>query len=146
MARRASTQTHPRQGERITDEDGNVPLQFGFLQGGTFQPSAGKSKLTFVEVEAIVALKMTMKRTWKWKLSILWYATHLLASIVLQIASATTATLGSQAMGVAILITTSVFRGMGVAGDEKWMIPNWAMRKGATYGAALQGKFLSRAT
>ncbi|KAF1838164.1 hypothetical protein BDW02DRAFT_576475 [Decorospora gaudefroyi] len=140
----ANSGTHARHGKRIADADDNIILEFGFLQGAAFQPVAGNCKLSFDEVCSICGLNIMLKRPWQWKLGMAWYASHLLASIILQIASTTTATIGSQSMGVIILILTSVFRGMGVAGPEEWMIPDWAMREGAGYALAMQGKTYSR--
>lgn len=132
-------------GRLETDINGNVNLSFGSLHGSIFTDDQGKCHIPGTALEAICSLEMTLTRTYGWYLAIIWFLLHLAASITLQIAGAKVATVASEIMGVGILIATSVFRGAGVSGPEKWMIPGWAMRPGAEYAVPLLNKFLSRA-
>jgi hypothetical protein len=87
---------------------------------------------------------MKLLRTRAWYIGILWFMLYLGISITLQIAGAKVATVASEIMGVAILIATSVFRGAGISGPEKWMIPGWATRPGAGYTVSMLSKKSSR--
>jgi len=73
-----------------------------------------------------------------------WSSLFLLISILLQIAGAQIATIGSESMAVALLMVTALARGRGVSGPEEWLISQWRMRRGANYGAALVGRMVSR--
>ena len=87
-----------------------------------------------------------LRRPVGWKIGFAWWGISLLLSIALQIVGSQVTTLGSETFAVVVLLTTSLARGYGVAGPEKWLIPRWKCRANAQYGAILVGKMESRKT
>jgi hypothetical protein len=114
------------------------------LHSSVFTPDKGHCFLPPDMVKMVCGWDLLLKRTCWWYAGMIWCSALLLVSIVLQIAGAKTATTGSAAVGVVVLISTSVLRGSGISGPEEWQIPSWKRRKDANYGAALQGSMASR--
>lgn len=133
-----------RKWPKKADADGNVTLEFGFFQGAMYQEGQGSCTISFEELENICGLQLELVRTWRWKAAMVWYISHLLASILLQLVAPLVATWGSQVLGLIFLLATSILRGIGISGPEEWMIPRWAMREGAHYAVSMQGKVWSR--
>jgi hypothetical protein len=121
-----------------------VELQFGSLHGSVFTQDRGACFIHKDVVESVCSWNLVLKRGWAWHACVVWFALHIGTSVALQVAGSRVSTIYSQILGIAVLVSTSVVRGMGVSGPEKWMIPQWKMRKHATYAVALQGQITSR--
>jgi hypothetical protein len=122
----------------------NIRLEFGSIHGSVYIPSRGHCNLPVDVVRTICRWDLELQRPLRWKLGFVWSCLFLLISILLQIAGAQIATIGSESMAVALLMVTALARGRGVSGPEEWLIPQWRMRRGANYGAVLVGRMVSR--
>lgn len=120
-----------------------VELQFGSLHGSVFTQDRGACHVHKDIIESVCSWNLFLKRKWGWNSSVVWYL-HMATSVALQVAGSKVATIWSQVMGIIILVSTSIVRGVGISGLEEWMIPRWKMRKNAKYAVILQGKVLSR--
>lgn len=130
-----------------SDEDARqrvqlVQLEFGSLHGSIYTPDYGTCNVPLEVIRAVCSWDLEFSRRWSWYVGMLWFASMLLCSIVLQVAGTKCATIGSEIMGVFLLLVTSVLRGSGISGREEWLIPRWKCR--AQYGAKLQGVLESR--
>jgi len=124
--------------------DEYIEIGFGSLHGSIFTPDRGSCYISKTVLKAIFGMKLHFTRTNAWKIELLWFTFHILISVCLQVAASRVATIESQLLGIAFLISTSIFRGQGVSGPEDWMIPRWKMRHGAGYAVQLQGQVMSR--
>jgi hypothetical protein len=121
-----------------------VELKFGSLHGSVFTEDRGACHVHKDIIAEICSWNLVPKRRWGWHTSVIWYALHIGTSVALQVAGSRVATVESQILGICILVSTSILRGMGISGPEEWMIPRWKMRKHAAYAVILQGQTLSR--
>jgi len=121
-----------------------VELDFGSLHGSVFTQDRGSCHVHKDVISEICKWNLVPKRRWGWHTSVIWYSLHIGTSVALQVAGSRVATVESQILGICILVSTSILRGMGISGPEEWMIPRWKMRKHAGYAVALQGQILSR--
>lgn len=121
-----------------------VELQFGSLHGSIYTQDRGACYVHKDIIREICSWNLILTRKWGWHASVLWFALHIGTSVALQVAGSRVATIFSQIMGIGILVSTSILRGMGISGPEEWMIPRWKMRKHASYAVVLQGQILSR--
>lgn len=139
-------ETRIKSGTRHDKKSGDrtIRLEFGSFHGSVYYSSRGHCTLPVDVVQTICGWELELRRPLFWKLGFVWPGFLLLISILLQIAGAQVATLGSETMGVAILLGTSLARGMGVSGPEEWLIPKWKYRRGTNYGASLLGRMMSR--
>lgn len=117
-----------------------VTVKFGSLIGSNFVPDKGTCTIDRELVKSICRMNIKCVRDGRWIAGMLFYASMLLLSIVLQIGGSAVATVWSEVMVVGILLLTSVCRGYGVAGPEIWQIPSWIRRPGAYTGAILVGQ------
>lgn len=74
----------------------------------------------------------------------MWFALHTGTRVALQVAGSRVAAIYSEIIGIVVLVSISIVRGMEVLGSEKWVILRWKMRKHASYAVALQGQIQSR--
>jgi len=121
--------------QRKADDNGDIALHFGCLHSTNYASYQDTCTITFDEAKMICGLAMKLDRRCQWYFAFFWFVLHLLLSICLQIFGSSVATLGSQVLGVLILISTSLLRGAGIASPEEWMIPGFRMREGAHYRA-----------
>jgi hypothetical protein len=99
---------------------GNAKVDFGSLHGSVFVYDKSHCFISLDIVRMVCGRDPVLKRTWWWYAGMLWRSTLLLTSIALQIAGAKTATTGSAAVGIVVLICTSILRGSGISGPEEW--------------------------
>jgi hypothetical protein len=121
-----------------------IRLEFGSIHGSVYISSNGYCTLPVDVVRTICGWDLELQRPLRWKLGFVWSCLFLLISILLQIAGAQIATIGSVSMAITILMLTALARGWGVSGPEEWLIPKWKMRRGTNYGALLLGRMVSR--
>ena len=119
-----------------------IEVEFGSLHGSIYTPDYGTCVVPLEVVRAVCCWDLEFLRPRMWYVGVLWFASMLLCSVVLQIAGTKCATIWSEIMGVIVLIVTSLLRGSGISGREEWLIPRWKCR--AQYGAKLQGVLESR--
>ena len=120
-------------------------MQFGSLHGSVFTEDKGTCYLPAHVVRKICSSDLELCRTPGWVAGMAWCGLQLALSMVLQIAASQGAVVGSEVLGIVVLIVTAVLRGIGLSGPEEWQIPAWKMRPGASYGAIMVGLFASRA-
>ena len=133
------------QAQLDTLTDDYQELSFGSLHGSIFTQDRGSCFIHKDVLKWVCSTSLQFTRTFYWKVELIWFAVHILISVSLQVAASRVATIESQLLGILFLISTSIFRGQGVSGPEKWMIPKWKMRRGTRYAVQLQGQILSRA-
>lgn len=127
--------------ERADPLAARVEINFGSLHGSQYRVDKGTALVDKNIIRWIAGLKLQTVRSRMWILGFLVFGMMLLTSIALQVVGATVATIGSESLGIAILLATSICRGAGIAGPEDWMIPSAWRRKGTYYGATLLGRF-----
>jgi len=120
-----------------------LAVEFGSLLGSQYRKDKGECQIPKDLVRYIAGLKLKPVRSRMWFIGFIIFGLMLLTSIGLQVLGATVATIGSESMGIAILLLTSVLRGAGVAGPEAWQIPSRRRRHGAS-NATLVGKYHKR--
>jgi hypothetical protein len=121
-----------------------VKVQFGSLHGSIFTPDRGYCYLPLSLVERICELDIKTVRSWGWLISTGWFSLLLLAGVTLQIGGALRPSFGADLMSLTFLLLTSLARGAGVSGPEKWMIPKWKRRPNTKNGAILLGQYSAR--
>jgi hypothetical protein len=122
----------------------DIRLDFGSIHGSVYTPDQGHCTLPAHVVYTICSWDLELQRPRSWKLGFAWSSVLLLLSIALQIAGAKVQTIWSEVMAVIFLLATSLARGYGISGPEKWLIPKWKIRQDTNYGASLLGRMVAR--
>jgi hypothetical protein len=113
-----------------------IKASFGSLHGSVFLADKGYCTIPANLVHHIIHADVVIERPVSWCLSTLRFGCMLVISITLQIVGTKTLTTGSTAVGVIILLGTSVMRGSGISGPEEWQIPQWKRRKNEVRGCS----------
>ncbi|KAI9163842.1 hypothetical protein HJFPF1_05470 [Paramyrothecium foliicola] len=121
-----------------------IKVQFGSLHGSIFTPDRGSCELPLSLIERVCELDIKTVRSWGWTISTSWFGLLLLAGVTLQIGGALNPNFGADLMSLTFLLLSSLARGAGVSGPEKWMIPQWKRRPNTKNGAVLLGQYSSR--
>jgi len=131
-------------GENVPAVDEKVRLNFGSLHGSVFTSDNGHCYLSLRVFRSVCKYDLQLFRPRSWYLGMSWCGFLLALSIILQIVGSQSATVGSEILGIVMLILTALLRGIGLSGPEEWQIPKWKIRKGANYEADLIGLLSSR--
>jgi hypothetical protein len=130
----------PSRSEDTKELPEDVKLEFGSLHGSAYTPDKGHCLLPAHVVRSVCKWHaLRVERSKRWYLGFAWYSSLMLCSLATQVAGAKVKVLGSEIMALGILLITALLRGAGLASKEEWMIPSWARRPGASYGARLLG-------
>lgn len=121
-----------------------IKIQLGSLHGSVFTPDRGFCVLPVGIVERICALDIKPVRSRDWVAGVAWFGLILLAGITLQIGGILAPSFAADLASLVFLLLTSLARGAGVSGPEKWMIPKWMRRPNTVNGAVLMGQYRSR--
>ncbi|CCX30344.1 hypothetical protein FPQ18DRAFT_398856 [Pyronema domesticum] len=132
--------------KEVDEKDVKIQVNFGSLHGSVFTLDYGHCFLSPKVIRLICSYDLQLIRPRGWYVGMFWGGFLLALSIILQIAGSQSATVGSEIVGIIILISTAVLRGIGLSGPEEWQIPRWKKRKNANYGAVMVGLFTSRAS
>jgi hypothetical protein len=123
---------------------GKVPeemrLEFGSLDGSDYTNDRGTTILSSQLVRDICQYDLELRRPADWWAYFGWFTTMVLMSVGLKVVGITSATFGSQLIGVGFLIVTSIWRGAGIHSPESWLIPDAQRRPKTNYGAILVGQ------
>lgn len=121
-----------------------VTVKFGSLHGSGFVLDQGSCDLPFSVVDKICRWDMKTTRTGLWFCGFAFFGCNLLLSVIMQVAGNRVSTLGSEILGIALLLSTAVARGIGLSAPEEWMIPKWKTRTNSRPGAVLLGRIHAR--
>jgi hypothetical protein len=121
-----------------------IKLDFGSFHGSVYTSDRGTCELPPALARTLCSWDLKIVRNPSWFLGIMSFGTLLLFSIAARVGGLGAATLWSEVLGLVVLLATSIFRGFGTSGAERWMIPKRYRRANANYGAVLVGALRSR--